>query len=75
MNSNSNPVLSLAEQAYQLLEEKLVTLVLPPGSQVSEGQLIDMTASAARRSVKPFNVWRSRKCSRFCPAKDWLSHP
>jgi len=43
MNSNSNPVLSLAEQAYQLLEEKLVTLVLPPGSQVSEGQLIDMT--------------------------------
>lgn len=43
MNSNTHPVLSLAEQAYQLLEEKLVTLVLPPGSQVSEGQLIDMT--------------------------------
>lgn len=43
MSSATHPVLSLAEQAYQLLEEKLVTLVLPPGSQVSEGQLIDMT--------------------------------
>lgn len=35
--------LSLAERAYRLLEEKLVTLELPPGAQVSEGQLIDMT--------------------------------
>jgi DNA-binding GntR family transcriptional regulator len=43
MSSNSTPALSLAEQAYRLLEEKLVTLVLPPGSQVSEGQLIDLT--------------------------------
>ncbi len=34
---------SLAEQAYRLLEEKLVTLELAPGSQVSEGQLIDLT--------------------------------
>jgi len=36
-------VVSLAEQAYGELEEKLVTLELPPGSLVSEGQLIDMT--------------------------------
>jgi DNA-binding GntR family transcriptional regulator len=43
MSSNSTPALSLAEQAYRLLEEKLVTLVLPPGSQISEGQLIDLT--------------------------------
>ena len=35
--------LSLAEQAYRLLEEKLVTLELAPGSVVSEGQLIEMT--------------------------------
>ena len=35
--------LSLAEQAYRDLEEKLVTLQLPPGSLVSEGQLIEMT--------------------------------
>lgn len=35
--------LSLAEQAYRDLEDKLVTLVLPPGSLVSEGQLIEMT--------------------------------
>jgi DNA-binding GntR family transcriptional regulator len=34
---------SLAEQAYQLLEEKLVKLELAPGSTVSEGQLIEMT--------------------------------
>jgi len=34
---------SLAEQAYRLLEEKLVTLQLAPGAMVSEGDLIDMT--------------------------------
>ena len=40
---NPTPPASLAEKAYQVLEEKLVTLALPPGSQVSEGQLIEMT--------------------------------
>ena len=34
---------SLAHQAYTLLEEKLVTLQLEPGSMVSEGDLIEMT--------------------------------
>jgi len=34
---------SLAEQAYTLLEEKLVTLQLEPGSMVSEGDLIGLT--------------------------------
>ena len=34
---------SLAEQAYRVLEEKLVTLELPPGEVVSEGQLIALT--------------------------------
>ncbi len=34
---------SLAERAYILLEEKLVTLALPPGLMVSEGELIEMT--------------------------------
>lgn len=34
---------SLAEQAYSLLEEKLVTLALPPGSMISEGNLIEMS--------------------------------
>jgi DNA-binding GntR family transcriptional regulator len=43
MTSIGTPPVSLAEQAFHLLEEKLVTLVLPPGSQVSEGQLIDLT--------------------------------
>ena len=34
---------SLAEQAYTLLEQKLVTLQLQPGAVVSEGDLIEMT--------------------------------
>jgi len=34
---------SLAEQAYQILERKLVTLDLAPGAVISEGQLIEMT--------------------------------
>lgn len=34
---------SLAEQAYALLEEKLVTLELAPGAVISEGQLIELT--------------------------------
>ena len=43
MTTANQAVLSLAEQAYQSLEKKLVTLELPPGTQVSEGQLIDLT--------------------------------
>lgn len=39
--ANAKP-LSLAEQAYELLENRLVTLELAPGSIVSEGLLIDM---------------------------------
>jgi DNA-binding GntR family transcriptional regulator len=34
---------SLAEQAYIALEQKLVSLELPPGTLVSEGRLIAMT--------------------------------
>ena len=34
---------SLAEQAYTLLEQNLVTLRLQPGALVSEGDLIEMT--------------------------------
>jgi len=37
------PTPSLAEQAYRVLEEKLVTLELEPGAVISEGQLIDLT--------------------------------
>ena len=46
MNMNKQSAVgagSLAERAYHLLEEKLVTLALPPGSMVSEGELIEMT--------------------------------
>jgi DNA-binding GntR family transcriptional regulator len=34
---------SLAEQAYDVLEEMIVTLVLPPGAQLTETKLIDDT--------------------------------
>jgi DNA-binding GntR family transcriptional regulator len=40
---NPSAVPSLAEQAYRVLEQKLVTLELPPGAVISEGQLIDLT--------------------------------
>jgi len=40
--SSDSKTLSLAEQAYQLLENRLVKLELAPGSIVSEGLLIDM---------------------------------
>jgi len=43
MSSAATSSVSLAEQAYEVLEEKLVTLALPPGTRVSEGQLIEMT--------------------------------
>ena len=43
MNATEQKPLSLAEQAYQLLEHKLVTLELAPGSVISEGQLIELT--------------------------------
>ena len=41
-NSGENRPLSQAEQAYELLESRLVTLELAPGSIVSEGLLIDL---------------------------------
>ena len=41
--SGNNPALSLAEQSYRALEDRLVLLDLPPGSLVSEGELIRMT--------------------------------
>ncbi len=34
---------SLAEQAYHILEQKLVSLELPPGMLISEGRLIQIT--------------------------------
>jgi DNA-binding GntR family transcriptional regulator len=39
----STKPISLAEQAYRALEDKLVTLALPPGTLVSEGRLIETT--------------------------------
>lgn len=34
---------SLAEKSYQALEDRLVSLALPPGDLVSEGELIELT--------------------------------
>jgi DNA-binding GntR family transcriptional regulator len=35
--------MSLAEQAYELLEEMIITLLLPPGTKLTEAVLIDRT--------------------------------
>lgn len=43
MTESQSASASLAEKAYEVLEDKLVTLALPPGGQVSEGRLIEMT--------------------------------
>lgn len=41
MNATENR--SLADLAYETLEEKLVTMDLPPGSMMSEGDMIELT--------------------------------
>ncbi len=41
-STNVEIATSLAQQAYERLEEKLVTLQLAPGALVSEGELIEM---------------------------------
>jgi len=43
LHLNGGADASLAQRAYALLEEKLVTLELVPGALVSEGDLIEMT--------------------------------
>jgi len=40
----AKPQRSFAEQAYDILEEMIVTLVLPPGATLSESELIEKTA-------------------------------
>ena len=49
--ASSEKPLSLAEQAYEILESRLVTLELAPGSVVSEGLLIEM-AGLGRTPVR-----------------------
>jgi len=41
--TGSSTRISLADQAYAVLEQKLVTMSLRPGSMLSEGSLIDLT--------------------------------
>src|ERR1700709_2708046 len=41
--SGTRPPRSFAEQAYDLLEEMIVTLVLPPGATLTESMLIEQT--------------------------------
>lgn len=44
MNASAESITSsLAQQAYELLEERLVTLQLAPGALISEGDLIEIT--------------------------------
>jgi DNA-binding GntR family transcriptional regulator len=41
---NAKQTMSLAEQAYKHLEQKLVTMELPPGALMSEGDMIEICA-------------------------------
>ena len=43
MKIDINPAESLADAAYQLIEEKIVTLELAPGSRVTERALCELT--------------------------------
>jgi DNA-binding GntR family transcriptional regulator len=57
VRQDSKNAKSLAEQAYGILEEKLVTLTLPPGSMISEGDLIDLTGlgrTPVREAIQRF---------------------
>ena len=48
------PKKKLTDVAYQLLEEAIVTLRLPPGSVVSEQALVEMTGIGRTRCAACF---------------------
>ena len=66
---------SLAEQAYTLLEEKLVTLQLKPGSMVSEGDLIDMTRIGRTPVREAIQRLANQEMFKVMPRKGLLVSP
>ena len=60
---------SLAEQAYRNLEEKLVALTLPPGSMISEGDLIDLTGLGRTPVREAIQRFAAQKFFKVIPRK------
>lgn len=73
--SASSDSSSLSEQAYRVLENQLVTLALPPGSMVSEGQLIDMTGLGRTPVREAMLRLAQEKLFRVLPRKGLLVTP
>lgn len=67
--------LSLAEQAYRLLEEQLVTLKLVPGAFVSEGDLIDLTGFGRTPVREAIQRLAQQELIRIMPRKGLLITP
>jgi len=66
---------SLADQAYSLLENQLVTLALPPGSMISEGNLIDMTGLGRTPVREALQKLAQQDFFRVLPRKGLLVTP
>lgn len=67
--------LSLAEQAYELLENRLVTLGLAPGSVVSEGLLIDMVGLGRTPVREAMQRLAHQELIRIMPRKGLMIAP
>lgn len=67
--------LSLAEQAYELLENRLVTLELAPGSVVSEGLLIDMVGLGRTPVREAMQRLAHQELIRIMPRKGLMIAP
>ncbi|MCW8872364.1 MAG: GntR family transcriptional regulator [Xanthomonadales bacterium] len=66
---------SLAEQAYRTLEQKLVSLELPPGTMVSEGRLIAMTGLGRTPVREAMQRLAQQDLIRVLPRKGLLVTP
>lgn len=66
---------SLAEQAYRVLEQKLVTLELAPGAVISEGQLIDLTGLGRTPVREAMQRLASQELFEVMPRKGLLVAP
>ena len=66
---------SLARKAYELLEEKLVTLQIPPGALVSEGELIEMTGIGRTPVREAIQRLASQELLQVIPRKGLMVTP
>lgn len=75
MSSNENKPLSQAEQAYQVLENSLVTLEFAPGSVVSEGRLIERVGLGRTPVREAMQRLAHQELIRVMPRKGLLITP